>query len=551
MGNQSSIFSSGAALTVEFDKGDKAYSSGGAVSGKVYLSVEKDSVTADSLDILFTGNESSKVGYDVQVRDIDGKGSHRERRHAYESVCFLSLSFPLTTYAGGHVGRGRYCYPFSFQLPPCLPGRREIFVHDHYFKLHYFMEVRLHRTGFMTWDVKNKREVLIVDQPAPAYVTPMYTEPTRTPIKFFCCFDSGSITMGAKLDNTHLALGEACNCDFVVANHSTSRIKAVEVRIHQHIDIRAMSHTGGDTTQTFTRRIEAQELMKDMSINPEKKGEFTDDNATYLLTLLQKGAHRVAAPVTGFAGFAGSLASVTHEMHFQVKTPFCVDDPELQFPLYISTYRSAQQAPNGWVPEIETPIQRPPEWNYITSPVVNINPVPSAPPMPSNYAPPQGMMGGGGAYNDNRMMPSPSSPAAQGVPTDTSSVMWLIYTLQQGNAYTSSATLREWVTYGNLTQVTQPGGIEGIYQSIKMEALYSDFAHILGKALKENDANSVTCALIARAAGSFNTNNLNDRVSVLNAFASYCCDKNNATHAFAGLGLTPYMQQAVNLQYMM
>ena len=140
---------------------------------------------------------------------------------------------------------------------------------------------------------------------------------------------------------------------------------------------------------------------------------------------------------------------------------------------------------------------------------------------------------------------------AQANSGDPSSIGWICKTLQDSNAYTTTNALREWVTYGDLAALQQPGGIESIIATVKMEALYTDFSHVLGEALKKNDPNSVTCALIARAANAVPMSIVHQRQSVLIAFSSYCCDRGNAASSFSNLGLTPYMEQAVQLQYMM
>ena len=162
MGNTSS-FATGGIIAIELDKNGIVIP-GETLNGKVYLEVFKDSISADYLDVIITGKEHTKVSYNKSI-ESDGK-SRNETHYAFEEHVFFNKHCILFQFQnGGKVNKGRYEYPFSITIPVGLPGRQGETSGSEYFAIRYYLDVRLHRSGFMTWDIKNNREILMTDPP--------------------------------------------------------------------------------------------------------------------------------------------------------------------------------------------------------------------------------------------------------------------------------------------------------------------------------------------------------------------------------------------------
>ncbi len=199
--------SSGAFLAVQLHP-NQIISGGHTVRGCVYLTIDKDNVTADSLNVLLVGRERTCVTYTVS----SGSGEHQrtERREATQEHCFLSMDCVLAIFPGGTVPRGRYEFPFEMALPPGLPGKfdaLDVRDSDEYFRVQYFLEARLHRRGVLMWDVKNDIELFVVDPPHPLIITPSFVEPRTMPVFFCCCMKRGSMTLMGSVDSVNVNAG--------------------------------------------------------------------------------------------------------------------------------------------------------------------------------------------------------------------------------------------------------------------------------------------------------------------------------------------------------
>ena len=72
MGNNTSFVSAGAGVAIQIDNNGSVYG-GSKLKGKVYLEVQKDSVSVESLNLRFYGEESTKVSYEVKVGSGDNE----------------------------------------------------------------------------------------------------------------------------------------------------------------------------------------------------------------------------------------------------------------------------------------------------------------------------------------------------------------------------------------------------------------------------------------------------------------------------------------------
>ena len=134
MGNTSAI-SKGAVIIVHLDN-DNIATPGSSLTGTVYLEVFKESISADFLDIQFNGKEFSKA----TVKQ--GKNHYAY----YDEHVFFNVSCKLFDFPNGNVMKGKYEYPFSFNIPEGLPARNGAKDYSsNWFLIRYYFEARLHR----------------------------------------------------------------------------------------------------------------------------------------------------------------------------------------------------------------------------------------------------------------------------------------------------------------------------------------------------------------------------------------------------------------------
>ena len=153
---------------------------GSTVRGRVYLDVQKSSVSADSLNIRFYGREHSRIEY--SETEGSGDDSRTVSKTAHATNYFYDVDYQLCSYLDNTVQNGRYEYPFEIKLPLNIPGKQSFSQFLASIDVTYHVEARLHRHGMLTWDVKNSMEVLMLDPPYKRIPTPGFSPPSTLPI---------------------------------------------------------------------------------------------------------------------------------------------------------------------------------------------------------------------------------------------------------------------------------------------------------------------------------------------------------------------------------
>ena len=379
----------GAFVAVQIDAPGTHYG-GKTVRGKVYLDVQKSSVSADSLNIRFYGQEHSRV--------VRGK------KRAFASKLFYDVDYQLCSYDENAVQNGRYEYPFEIKLPLNLPGKQRCshFNRNSFHAIDYHVEARLHRHGMLTWDVKNSMEVLMLDPPYDRIPTPVFSPPSTVPIHKYCCIPSGTMALAVKLDSNNIVESEAFRVFYEINNKSTCQVKALEISVHQTFKCQAGVHRDYNHVSVFHQRIDSSRLQNSSPIEVAKDNNNNSlsigkEEIRMMVDSLAKGnnflevtipASRISVPsFTGSCSritivissiylfgafvddsihysdndvlFLGILGSVSYCLRVQIKTPFGVEDPRIECPIIL--HRTAFSFEHV-VPAVEHEFTLPPDW---------------------------------------------------------------------------------------------------------------------------------------------------------------------------------------------
>lgn len=518
MGN--SVFSNGAVIAIQIDNNYGEICSGSTIRGTVFLDVQKESITADSLNIALIGEEHTKVSYQVQQhyteKNSEGVEVHKTRtvtEYAYDKAIIIDIDRVLNVF-GGQCRNGRYQYPFEIQVPNGLPGRqgsRDNSRSD-YFCIEYHLEARLHRNGIFTWDVKNRVEILMNDQPFPYERTPLYVEPSVRNISFLCCIPSGTMTLGVKMDSAQVAATDTLRVNYEIINKSTSRIKALEVHVDEILSFRAHGHSRVQSARLYSQRIElAQLLATGLKAEPDKGIEaITPQEWEELAERLKAGQHGINVMIPDFtrSDFNGNLGTVRHNVSVTIRTPFCVSDPEVAMPLGV--YGSKLNF-SGVQPAVAEAYALPADWQASVAPLVKVD-----------------------------MVTEPSAP-----PTTGSSLTHLVALLQASSERGQASALAEWLSVTSKEELVDPKSFNVIFTQIKGPTAYASLPSVLSRALPD----IITCAHVAQAITPINDAAI--KVNVANAFSRVVVDTcQNARDTFIKQsGLSPYNIDCIAVNY--
>jgi hypothetical protein len=402
--------SSSATISVVIEDSSFALLPGAQVKGRVYLAVHKEKVEAESLMLRITGGEYTRADYTTtsSTTNADGSTSSTTDSHSvFSSSLFLDLAFPLTAVQNGYFLRGHYEYPFIFTLPPgILPtmsasnpssegGRCEV---------KYEIEAKMHRRGWMKWDVKGIHPFIVLASPVPNIPSfSTYLPPVEYPLTFMCCYNAGNVRVGLSTENSLLAAGQGCDVNYVVQNNSTKRIKGLQLQLLEVSSWSAQGYRRSATVPLYSVRLEQGDLQFDLSPsmkNPQDSRTVGGYDAVItnpdileeLKTVLDSRRFRqpIAIPDSAHATMQGNLICVEHLLKLRVFTTFGTNNQEVSSKVIVhrcglptsggtvanafigqnqqtqsikkpSIYQTNQPSAQA----IQAPQQLPPDWNAV------------------------------------------------------------------------------------------------------------------------------------------------------------------------------------------
>lgn len=543
MGGTSS--SSSCVIAVQIDAHGPVFG-GGQLAGKVYLSVPTNGYSADTLNLKFYGREATAVVYH------EHHNKRRTRKVAHGESPIVVLDLPLARFPNGQVEKGNYEFPFLFTLPYGLPGKQGSKTPNaSYYVIEYFLEARLHRPGWLKWDVTNHQEVFLMDPPESSVATPTFNEPVTRPVYFMCCFNQGNMSLLTNVDNSRVGVGEPLKVDYSIYNASSARIKALEICLVESVRYTAHGKHHGETNELYKNRIEAGllhgiEHNDEHNVKPNLMGDELFHEMNRHLSNVQFNIPACRST------FAGKLGTIRHTVAVRIITDIGSENPRLE--LALSVYQPSSAVFQGIMPEVGTDFARPVDWQAQAAPVMALHPTFAVATAVSASEPPlvrAVIVDVPGNNNNNRssssssMAKSPDAPPAPPSAPDMTSVSSLVGMLQShGNPFTEVSLLKEWLTYGDVPQLLNgSGALTSLFGAIRGEYALAAFPEEIGKALP----GQVRTSHVVEAAKA--VVNVESRAKLCSAFATYVSDKENARSAFTALKLPEHMLTLVLIQY--
>jgi hypothetical protein len=330
MGNVSNVGEKPAIIVVKIDQ--ERVIAGSRISGKVYLSVLKETVDCTSLDISLQGLERTRVQYTTTTGT--GKNRKRTKRIARATAIIFSQDAQMASFPQGFIPRGNYEYNFSFMIPPGMPS--SMFTKgSSCCSVSYEVTARLHRVSMLTWTVMHTCAVDVVARTSTVGNTPCmrFIEPLVVPINGFFCFPKGHVICGGSVSSSVITPGVVLNVNYAILNRSTTNINGVHINLTETIRFRAKGHHSTKLISLFSTNIMA--VAGDSALAAqEEKSKVSDDFSAALRevgNILSSG--RCSAPVTVPGtmreSYEGALISVKHRLTITISTPGGINNPML------------------------------------------------------------------------------------------------------------------------------------------------------------------------------------------------------------------------------
>jgi len=385
---------SATSLAVEVDQ--TSYYGGDQLTGRVLLRVmQPDKVHADQLELRFEGAERTKVVVE------QGSGKHKRRVTHRSSHLILRMDVVLAKFDSHLVlAKGDYVFPFSLSLPLGIPAGFSFRYSDHSCSVRYTAVAVLSQPGMMWGTSEHKsqeRDIRIEGTHIPTVPVQQIINPRADKIVFCCCFNSGTLHSGGSVSTNCVHNGETIKVNIAFENHSTSRMKAVEVTFQQNVFFKADHHSKSFSQALAYTRLAPEQLgtMWEPITQAENKTNtaagFVND-AEILLKLsdaIAKGTcGNATLDIVGATNtHRGSLITVGHELIIRIATPFCVSDPEHHTWCYVQAPPRGMglSAGNAYQIAFAEPTAPPKDWN---PQVINSMPMASAVVVTTGLTPP-------------------------------------------------------------------------------------------------------------------------------------------------------------------
>jgi len=318
------------------------------------------------------------------------------------------MTIPLAQIATGVDAGAKYRFPFQIQLPPDLPG--SMFCSENhrggksggYCEIEYKIKAELKGSGRI-FNYKVERVIDVVSAPLPPQPVPHLIPPVKQKVNFFGCFDVGTITMGARVENTRVGKGETASIDFACKNQSRRGIDRVEATITEEVEWSAGGQNNRMKRKLASRtfrpderwvKLSKEEMRSLKSSSKCPTSTFRNEEQSILEEIhraIHDGENRVALDIasSSYQSYLGALIKVNHHLKIKVFTSgLCTHNPKVRVPLYIGTPSSVggyqgtasttEQSQYDNIPTVEAIPSAPyiPNAPYIATAM----PEPSAPP---------------------------------------------------------------------------------------------------------------------------------------------------------------------------
>lgn len=347
---------------------DSPVNRGGQImNGKVYLRVlQADKVHANELKVRFYGSEKVKIKVETGSGKSKRVHTYSENHTIFSTECTL-CRFDVSTV----LSKGDYIFPFSFNLPIGLPAGFSFNVPKGKCSLRYTAQASLVKPGtlFGTSEYKSSELDVIVDgSHIPVSPSPEMLVPRGDRINQCCCFDKGTLHSGAMIDKCTVSNGETMTVKVAFENHSTSRMKAVEVTLYEDINCNARGHSSGKRMSKFYMRIPPEQLgsmwlpLAEVGVRSDKvDAEILQKLTVALKQVNEQGVVRIPIQ-TCTNDYYGQHISVRHSLIIRIATPFCITDPEHEAQVHVQSAAPGAHSMNTYEIACAPPSAPPADW---------------------------------------------------------------------------------------------------------------------------------------------------------------------------------------------
>jgi hypothetical protein len=285
------------------------------------------------------------IGLEKAAVRYSSGGKHSTTKTAHAQRSLIRANIPVNSsqmIQNGRISPGKYRLGFDIELPDCLPTSMREGMNRSNCEIVYTIKADLKGSG-MFQNYKCACTFFVKAKPLEKVVQPFEGQPNTVNVKFCCCLNRGSMTVGAHMEDTVLEKGQTAKLSLSCRNNSTVRVHKLEAKLVQVTRWQARNHSQMQTRILQVMDFGTQGLERNLKIL--QSGSESDQ--IQMLEELRRGSnsHIVTMSPGAFNTYQGQVLSIRHELRIRVTTNRCIDNPEVVIPIRTGERGNASTSP--------------------------------------------------------------------------------------------------------------------------------------------------------------------------------------------------------------
>lgn len=281
--------------------------------------------------LTFEGFEKTVVHYSAS------EGDKTVSKTAYGSRTLVRINVPVSQSSlfqnGKRIQRGQYQLPFDIETPDSLPASMYFSWGGDSCEVVYKVKAILKGSGVL-WNYNCESKVVIKAMPKTVERVPFIARPDTQRIRLLCCLNRGTVSLGAKVDATHLERGTDTAVSIACYNDSTVQVRSITASLVERVEWSADWHN-----QWCTNKLDIHNFDKSMrGTERQKRPGKTNADLKQIYQDIIDGSNTgsLSLPLTALNSYYGSLITVKHEIVVKITTGCCIDNPTITIPVQVT-----------------------------------------------------------------------------------------------------------------------------------------------------------------------------------------------------------------------
>lgn len=373
---------------------------GETLTGRVYVSVNRQAQPAEAIMLRLIGREHSMVHHTIEETENDDQGEHTYTQDHYDerTNAFFRLEYPLYLFQTQQILPGQYEFPFSIRLPTNLPSSMRCQWGESHCSVEYIVSATLQNPSRGVFSTPKSEQLLTIYSIPPSFDgiedTSLQLPADEVPVNVCCCFSKGTMALQSQFDKTVVQPRDVINVQFRCENQSNVKVNQVRVQMEQIVEWRGHGGNTARHNKVLHRQEMSAHRFPELETLHFKNRNYFGTVHDYMPFQNDRNSWKDASilvPLDAFDSFDGRLIKIRHLVSVHLMTKgCCTNNPDSTsmvqvyhtLPAHANTAANFASAisPSSFQQEAAIPSAPPAIYDKIGTTSLGTTAQPSAPP---------------------------------------------------------------------------------------------------------------------------------------------------------------------------